>query len=72
MNNVLPFLAINLLFILANVVGAGVLMVGHAVMRESDNVVGWIVVAIVAIGCAVAFLRGALQTCQQFINRRRS
>lgn len=63
---VTAFLLINLLLILANIVGAGVLLAAYAVLGDDAGIIPWLLAAMVAIGCTLIFWRGAIDLLQRF------
>ncbi len=67
MKNTLAFLLFNLVLILANVVGAGVLMVATATLGNLDSILVWLMVGIVAIICAIVFFRGAIESLHDLV-----
>ena len=67
MKNATAFLLFNIVLILSNVVGAGILMVAAATLGDLDSVLVWLLVGVVAIVCSIVFWRGAIESLRDLV-----
>lgn len=67
--SIVAFCIINAAFILANIVAAGLLMVGNTIIGGSENIILWLAVEVITIGGALIFLRGAFDTLRDLVTK---